>query len=299
MKIDRRTAIKTSLLAGFGMVFTGNRLQANCLTTPDIEGPFYIPGSPHTTNLAPAGATGTPLFITGTVYAKDCVTPIADAVVDVWHANHGGGYDNNGYRGIIKTDSGGNYAYETILPGKYLNGSYYRPRHLHYKVSAPHLDNTVVLTTQIYFAGDTSIPQDPWASHTSAAERIITLNDDQQGAEHGVADFVINIEPTGSGFLDQELPGKPHIRSIHPTPASDAVAVHIVLAQSGAVGLRVFNLVGKEVARIVDDTNLSSGKHQFPFDLRNRHGLKLSPGIYIIQLWHDGVPADAKRFVVV
>ena len=61
-------------------------------TASDIEGPFYIPNSPWNPNLTPYELDDSIpnfLFITGTVYANDCETPIPNATVDVWHANEG------------------------------------------------------------------------------------------------------------------------------------------------------------------------------------------------------------------
>ena len=182
MKINRRSIIKLLSASGAATVFGFKALpgQAQCLTTADILGPFYIPGAPEMARLAPDGAPGTPVFITGTVYARDCETPVSNAKVDVWHANDGGGYEDEHYRGVVYTSDNGQYAFQTILPGKYLNGTQYRPRHFHYKVSA----QSAELTTQIYFEGDTSIPADPWASSPDAAERVIPLSEGQAGNLH-------------------------------------------------------------------------------------------------------------------
>lgn len=53
----------------------------------------------------------------------------------------------------------GRYQFETILPGRYLNGSTHRPRHLHLKASSA---SHVALTTQIYFADDPFLESDPF-----------------------------------------------------------------------------------------------------------------------------------------
>lgn len=298
MKINRRIALKTSLLTGLGLVFSPKAIAESCHTTSDIEGPFYIPGSPMTTKLSPTGAAGTTLFITGTVYARDCATPIKNALVDLWHANDGGGYENNNYRGIIKTDAAGNYAYETILPGKYLNGAQYRPRHLHYKVSAPDLNANLELTTQIYFDGDTSIPIDPWASDPDAAERIIPLSTDANGAEHGVADIILDVAPPPNGIEQNSGALQSTIKSISPNPASDQGTIAITLNKAGTVSLRILNLHGQEVLSLAKAQRMEAGEHQFSFKAVNNYGLRMAAGIYIVQLWHNGQLQSAKRFVV-
>ena len=40
------------------------------------------------------GETGEILYITGTVYANDCETPLPNAIVDIWHASEAGAYND-------------------------------------------------------------------------------------------------------------------------------------------------------------------------------------------------------------
>jgi protocatechuate 3,4-dioxygenase beta subunit len=88
------------------------------------------------------------MVLTGQVLTQDC-TPIANALVDFWHANDQGEYDNRGYtlRGHQYTDAEGRYRLETIVPGVYPG----RTRHFHVKVQAA---NQPVLTTQLYLPGE-------------------------------------------------------------------------------------------------------------------------------------------------
>ena len=81
--------------------------------------------------------------------ATDC-TPLANAVVDVWHCDAEGGYSATGQtylRGAQVTDRDGTAEFTTIYPGWYPG----RTVHIHAKV---HLDRETVLTTQLYFADD-------------------------------------------------------------------------------------------------------------------------------------------------
>ncbi len=67
--------------------------------------------------------------------------------------------------------------FATIIPGRYLNGSTYRPSHIHFRITAP---GHTELVSQVYFAEDPFIDDDPWASDPAAEERIlmITKNED-------------------------------------------------------------------------------------------------------------------------
>jgi len=117
-------------------------------TPAQTEGPYYTPNTPERTSFLEAGITGTKLVVTGYVLGTAC-QPVAQALIDFWHCNAAGEYDNAGYklRGHQFTDEQGRYTLETIVPGVYPG----RTRHIHVKVQAP---NNPVLTTQLYFPGE-------------------------------------------------------------------------------------------------------------------------------------------------
>jgi protocatechuate 3,4-dioxygenase beta subunit len=117
-------------------------------TVEQTEGPFFTPDSPERASFLEPGIEGTKLVLAGSVLATDC-SPVAGALLDFWHADSQGEYDNEGYRlrGHQFADSRGRYRLETIVPGLYTG----RTRHIHVKVQVP---NGPVLTTQLYFPGE-------------------------------------------------------------------------------------------------------------------------------------------------
>jgi protocatechuate 3,4-dioxygenase beta subunit len=117
-------------------------------TPPMTEGPFFTPRSPLRSSLLEPGMAGTRIVLTGRVFARNC-RPMSGALLDVWHADDAGVYDNEGYRlrGHQFTDADGRYRMETIVPGLYPG----RTRHYHLKVQAP---KGRVLTTQLFFPGE-------------------------------------------------------------------------------------------------------------------------------------------------
>jgi len=118
------------------------------ITVPQTEGPYFKPASPLRTLLREPDLEGVPLLVKGRVVT---VTgqPIPNALLDFWHADAQGVYDNVGFklRGHQYTDSQGQYFLETIVPGLY--GP--RTSHIHVKVQVPHQS---ILTTQRYFPGE-------------------------------------------------------------------------------------------------------------------------------------------------
>ena len=134
------------------------KVAACSATATNIEGPFYKPGAPSRAVLVGDRDPGERLVLAGTVRDTQC-RPLANATLDIWHADSRGGYDNDGFgmRGQLVTDARGRWQLKTIIPGRYLNGRRYRPSHIHVKLRAAKHGE---LTTQLYFEGDPYIKGD-------------------------------------------------------------------------------------------------------------------------------------------
>lgn len=118
------------------------------LTPRQTEGPYYTPDTPQRASLVEPESKADRLMLTGRVVSPQC-RPVSKALVDVWHCDENGVYDNAGfrYRGHLFTDADGRFRLETIFPALYPG----RARHIHVKVQAP---GRRILTTQLYFPGD-------------------------------------------------------------------------------------------------------------------------------------------------
>ena len=146
-------------------------------TTTDILGPFYRPNAPFKTDLIQPGTKGEVLHFNGTVFGKDGKTPLQNALVEIWHCNENGEYDNTSddyiYRASAKTSADGKYSFKTILPVPYAAGpTLTRPAHIHMRVSNTNLQD---LVTQIYFKGDKHIAGDISAKDPSTLNRILDV----------------------------------------------------------------------------------------------------------------------------
>lgn len=153
-------------------------------TADNIEGPFYKAGAPHRAILAGPKDAGVPLLLTGRVLSTTCA-PLANAELDIWHADARGGYDHDGFRfrGTIVTDAHGRWQLRTIIPGRYLNGRSYRPAHIHVKVRVA---DRAALTTQLYFAGDPYNAKDPFI-----VDSLIMKHRAVKGGRRARFDFVL------------------------------------------------------------------------------------------------------------
>jgi protocatechuate 3,4-dioxygenase beta subunit len=122
--------------------------EEDAVTIAQTEGPFFRAGSPGRAELVEPGSKARQVELTGFVLTRGC-HPVARAVVDLWHADEGGAYDNKGYRyrGRVYTDEKGRYRFRTIVPALYPG----RTRHYHANVAA---GGKLLLTTQLYFPNE-------------------------------------------------------------------------------------------------------------------------------------------------
>jgi catechol 1,2-dioxygenase len=171
-------------------------------TPRTIEGPLYVAGAPLSkveARLDDGTDAGTVLFMKGQVKDLDG-KPVANAIVDVWHANTGGTYSyfdgsqsTFNLRRRIETDAQGNYRFRSIVPSGYgcppdgptqklldqLGRHGQRPAHIHFFISAPGHRH---LTTQINLSGEQYLHDD--FAYATRDELIadIRFSDDQTTA---------------------------------------------------------------------------------------------------------------------
>ena len=230
--------------------------------------------------LASNTEAGTRLIISGMIQTLDCAATIPNTKLDIWHANSAGAYDNTAFnlRGVTYSNSQGFYLFETILPGKYLNGAVYRPSHIHLKITPPGFPT---LITQLYFEGDTDIPADAAASITSgtfnATNRIIPVALNIDGKYEGTWDIAIDGNGTigiGEVHLDKGI-----IYAVSPNPFINQLEIYYGVFHQAKVSIQIFDLSGSLIA-ILDEQNLSSQKYKAVWKPDNN----LSSGIYMIAL---------------
>ena len=148
-------------------------------TKRQTEGPFFTPSSPAKADLRGDGP-GDVLVLSGFVLNRAC-RPVAGALLDLWHADSAGDYDNAGFRfrGHQFSDAQGRYQFITRAPGLYPG----RTRHFHVKVTA---GAGPVLTTQLYFPDEAANARD------GIFDRSLLMRlSPAQGGRLGRFDFVI------------------------------------------------------------------------------------------------------------
>ncbi len=152
-------------------------------TPPQTAGPFYTPNSPQRSVLREPGMAGIPLTLVGHVLDTRC-RPLPGVLLDFWHCDANGQYDNVGYRlrGHLFSDAQGRYLLETILPGLYPG----RTRHIHVRAQAP---DRPILTTQLYFPNEPLNARD-WLFHPACLMELQRL---PSGSLVGRFSFVLAV----------------------------------------------------------------------------------------------------------
>ena len=188
----RRFLLNTGMLAaGSELSCAGVVLSQELAPTPschdgheptvrETEGPFFKPRSPERSDLGEPGAGGRPFELSGFALTRSC-RPLSGAVVDLWHADDKGEYDNVGfrYRGHVITAPDGAFRFRTIVPALYSG----RTRHYHVKVQA---SGSHLLTTQLYF------PNEPANLRDGLFQRELLMRV-ADAADASRFDFILNI----------------------------------------------------------------------------------------------------------
>jgi protocatechuate 3,4-dioxygenase beta subunit len=149
-------------------------------TMAQTDGPFFKPRSPERADLIEPGIKGRPMILSGQVLDRGC-RPLGHALVDLWHADEKGEYDNISfrYRGHVITGPDGAFRFRTIVPALYTG----RTRHFHVKVQPA---GAPLLTTQLYF------PNEPANRRDGFFRSELVMRMDRVGEDvEGRFDFVV------------------------------------------------------------------------------------------------------------
>lgn len=211
------------------LVFDENGVCLSGVTGDDALGPYWTSSIQQTTQLAGPDQPGQRLVVMGSVFARDCITPIGGAQVAAWQADDDGLYDfnhaglNQGssqgeltagqtrLRGWFTTSATGTYSFESIVPSEYpLNlldpaNSAFRAPHIHFAVFwTDRLGTRHQLVTQMYFAVNDLIlgivpdldALNAGDGGASAAEssRFVALEANRT-MWHGEFDIVLDVDP--------------------------------------------------------------------------------------------------------
>jgi catechol 1,2-dioxygenase len=166
--------------------------QGACFPTrADVLGPYFLAGAPMRMAIADPSEPGERLTLTGRIRGPDCAAPLEGVGIEVWQADRDGNYHTvDRLRGRATTLADGMFRVETVRPGNYLQGTGYRPAHVHFTFARP---GYKTLTTQIYFSDDAYLA--PVDSCTTCGsddkERILVLAGNASAGWSGTLEIIL------------------------------------------------------------------------------------------------------------
>ncbi len=183
-----------------------NTAAPSCIVTPEAtEGPYFVDEMLNRSDIRsdPSDGSvegGVPLRLRMTVSqvnGSEC-TPLAGAMVDVWHCNANGDYsdvEQNGtvgeqfLRGFQVTDADGVVEFTTIYPGWYSG----RTVHIHFKVRT----DSVEFNSQLYF--DEALTAQVYAQSPYAARGSPDTTNDSDTIFN--EQTLLTLTPEGDGYF--------------------------------------------------------------------------------------------------
>jgi protocatechuate 3,4-dioxygenase beta subunit len=266
-RMDRRTFVSAGASALAALALPKRLLGQACGTPTSADrygyGPFYLENAPSRKSMALPEEPGAKLSIAGQV--ANCGGPVPGVSLEVWHATDSGCYihplqascPDHGNPQVSRlwaslvSDADGKFAFDTIKPGVYLNGSTYRPSHIHFRIRSPQgAASPVDVVTQLYFQGDPYIAGDYGADEPNAKPRTIALaRADAQSPFQGVFNITL---PGGDTGLDPLSDPALSAFDAFVQRKGDSFLIHLPgLRKSRQVELRLYDARGALLRRSV------------------------------------------------
>lgn len=149
------------------MTVVGKARAGRSGTRQNLEGPYYVPGSPVRPDGVlyerEPGENAVFLDWSGALLDAETGEPLPSGELDVWQADENGDYDHAGFhlKGVIRPDDNGRFAIHTVVPRDYaehdedsigelleaIGRGNHRAAHIHVKARAP---GYRTLTTQLF-----------------------------------------------------------------------------------------------------------------------------------------------------
>jgi protocatechuate 3,4-dioxygenase beta subunit len=190
--------------AGSGGTSAGELEEATCTLTPEqTEGPFFVETGLLRSDLREDKA-GVELRLSLRVVSADGCTPIAGALVEVWHADAAGAYSafdtaqgnsantagETFLRGYQAADAEGRVEFVTVYPGWYPG----RTPHIHLMVL---VGDDSLLTTQLYFPEAVTDEVYEQAPYSARGRRTTTNASDGVG---GIGALLGNVSESSGTY---------------------------------------------------------------------------------------------------
>jgi len=133
-------------------------------------------------------------------------------------------------------------------------------------------------------AGDLNLRIYSFVTNGLEAVELMWIDDFPEDDPDAVVDGFgwFQVDPATVAVEPDAQPGAARLAASYPNPFRTATTVPFDLAEAGSVRLAVYDVLGREVAVLVDEAR-SAGHHEVRFDAANLPG-----GLYLLRLDADG-----------
>jgi len=98
--------------------------------------------------------------------------------------------------------------------------------------------------------------------------------------------------------VDRGLPTQFALHQNYPNPFNPSTRIEFDLRQEEIVKLQIYDVTGKEVARVIDDQRMSPGRYRVQWNALSSSGLPLPSGVYLYRLQAGQFAEQAKMVLV-
>lgn len=105
-------------------------------------------------------------------------------------------------------------------------------------------------------------------------------------APENLIEFILELIETSSGMTPRVTPiaSSSALLTNYPNPFNPETTINFVVNNPGAVELNVYNMLGQNVANLVNTPFMSSGSYAMTWNATNTNGLPLPSGNYLVEL---------------
>ena len=121
---------------------------------------------------------------------------------------------------------------------------------------------------------------------------FVAENEDLKGDSVLVKNLMIRV-PNETSLSEFEVPDQIVLFDAYPNPFNPTTTISFSLGKSAKISLRVFDVLGKEIAVLIDYQNLNAGNHEIRFDAST-----LSSGMYFYRLQTSEVSLVKKMILM-
>lgn len=129
---------------------------------------------------------------------------------------------------------------------------------------------------------------------------ILRIYDMRSGNTGNLVNWTLNIKYSSQvsvNNIGSNIPDKYSLSQNYPNPFNPSTRIKFQLKEAGFVKLKVYNLIGSEIATLVNG-NLQAGEYEVPFNVNQLENKNISSGVYFYRL-ETGDFIQTKKMVVI